>query len=165
MLNFGAVILICLTVICVVFFYVTVNQTKHRIDMSERIRLQKITEKRPTHHIDHDSLDTRCEICFGDIGSEVIKVCDCGRIFHLDCADATDECPYCRRKKETMTERNARKTKCPYCGRIVKDNICDCGAIIPNEDGTYVCKCGEIASLDSNGCRKCGSSVRFEINN
>lgn len=165
MVTLGAILLVCLTVICVVMLYVAANQSKHNIDVNDRNRLQKITDKKPTHFVDEGHLDSRCEICFGDIGNETIRVCDCGRTFHVDCADATDECPYCKRKKETMTERNAVKTVCPACGRLIEKNICDCGAIVPNPDGTYVCRCGESASIGSGGCGKCGSTITYDINN
>lgn len=163
MVSLAAVTLICLTFICIVMFYVAVNRSRYNIDVCDRNRLQKITDKRPSHFVDPEHLDTECEICFGDIGNEVIRVCDCGRTFHMDCVDATDECPYCKRKKETMTERNARKTICPVCGRVVERNICDCGVVIPNADGTYSCRCGETVSIYSDGCSKCGSTIRTEI--
>lgn len=165
MVTFGSVVLICLTVICCFLVLTAYRINMREITVKDRNRLQKIIEKNPSHYVEKDKIDTRCEICFGDIGNEIIRACSCGKTFHVDCSNATGECPYCKAKNESMTIRNAVKTVCPACGRIIENNICDCGLILPNRDGTYECRCGETMSVTDEKCHKCGSSLKVEIGN
>ena len=107
---------------------------------------------------DYDA-DVRCDICFDDIGDEMVSQCRCGMTFHLSCAEPTGQCPYCGTDfKDFLPPRPARHITCPRCGNLMNRNICECGTILPDPDGTFECRCGERVKAGEAMCRKCGGS-------
>jgi hypothetical protein len=42
-------------------------------------------------------------------------------------------------------------------------NICSCGTVIPDADGSFVCRCGERVSKGEGMCRRCGRTFRTEM--
>lgn len=101
--------------------------------------------------------DVRCDICFDDIGDEMVSQCKCGKTFHLTCAEPTGSCPYCGTEfKDFLPPRRARHITCPRCGEILNGNICSCGTIVPDADKTFECKCGERVHMNESMCRRCG---------
>ena len=106
--------------------------------------------------------DLRCEICFDDIGDEPVSQCGkCGKTFHLSCAEPTGECPYCgTRFEDFLPPRPPRHVTCPRCGNPMNGNICSCGTVIPDADGSFVCRCGERVSKGEGMCRRCGRTFR-----
>ena len=105
---------------------------------------------------DYDA-DVRCDICFDDIGDEMVSQCRCGMTFHLSCAEPTGQCPYCGTEfKDFLPPRPARHITCPRCGELMSGNICSCGTILPDPDGTFECRCGERVKAGEAMCRKCG---------
>lgn len=109
---------------------------------------------------DYDA-DSKCEICFDDIGDELVSRCKCGKTYHLTCAEPTGECPYCGESFNNFEEpREARRVSCPRCGNGISGNICSCGTVIPDMDSTFLCRCGERLSVNDGMCHRCGR--RFE---
>ena len=101
--------------------------------------------------------DVRCDICFDDIGDEMVSQCRCGKTYHLTCAEPTGTCPYCGADfKDFLPPREARHITCPRCGEIMHSNICSCGTVLPDPDGTFECRCGERMRISEAMCRKCG---------
>ena len=112
---------------------------------------------------DYDA-DSKCDICFDDIGEENVIECLCGKKFHFTCADLTGECPYCGRvAKDFLPPRKSRRVTCPRCGEPITGNICTCGIIIPDPDGTFECRCGERISVGESMCHKCGRGFSSRI--
>ncbi len=103
------------------------------------------------------SADVRCDICFDDIGDEEVSQCRCGKVFHRTCAEPTGECPYCGAPYGDFDPpRPARHITCPRCGNVMNGNICSCGTVLPDPDGTFLCRCGERLSVDDEMCHRCG---------
>lgn len=122
-----------------------------------RSKLTGKSKKKSTTFLDEGEDEKKCEICYGKIDNDSVAICSCGKIFHSACAKPTGSCPYCGEKYENMNVREPERTRCPVCGRFLKGNICSCGAIIPNKDNTFICKCGGIVDMDKPVCKKCGA--------
>ncbi|MCK9322829.1 MAG: hypothetical protein RBR05_04365 [Candidatus Methanomethylophilaceae archaeon] len=120
-------------------------------------KLNGIKSEKSTYFLDEGEDEKKCEICRGNIADDPIAICTCGKIFHDACAKPTDACPYCGAKYETMEIRDPIKTRCPICGRFVKGNICECGAVLPRKDETFICKCGNRVDMSKPVCKKCGA--------
>ena len=108
--------------------------------------------------------DVRCDICFDDIGEEEVSQCRCGKVFHLSCAEPTGECPYCGTPfRDFLPPRPARHITCPRCGNMMNGNICSCGTVLPDADGTFICGCGERLSVNDEVCHRCGMMFASRI--
>lgn len=120
--------------------------------------------KRSAYNTGDYHADQKCEICFDEIGDEMVSQCKCGKTYHLSCAEPTGECPYCGTHFEDfLPPREPRHVACPRCGNIVHGNICSCGTVIPDPDGTFVCRCGERIGKNEKMCRKCGRVFKTDI--
>lgn len=129
----------------------------------EKERQNRLINRKSTYFLDMNTIDAKCSICFGEIGKEQVSACSCGEVFHTSCAQLTGDCPYCKRSVFEMTVRESKRPRCPKCGRTLDGNICTCGTILPNKDGTFKCTCGEMLSVRDNSCPSCGTtfSSRF----
>lgn len=108
--------------------------------------------------------DMKCDICFDDIGSEQVSECTCGKVYHTSCAEPTGECPYCGAPYASFRDpRPPRHVTCPRCGEVMGGNICSCGTVIPDSDGTFLCRCGDRASVDDAICRRCGRTFGSSV--
>lgn len=163
MISAVTVVLLILTVAAVAVLLHSLIKNKPFVAESKKKIRKKSETLEPTVFVDEKTIDKNCEICFGKIGSEMVRVCKCGKTFHIDCSDTTGECPYCRTKIDAMTERNSLKTTCPACGRNVEKNVCKCGVVIPKKDGSFECVCGENLSVKDKKCPSCGATFETEI--
>lgn len=148
-------------VLCVTF--VALFLVSFTIIKKERIKASKrgYSPIKPTHFLDKSAVDTRCDICFGELEERTVVVCDCGRTFHRDCVEMTKECPYCKTPYDEMKERNIKRGKCPYCGSRLEGNICpNCDTVVPWKDGTFRCECGHEMYITDHECSRCGA--KFE---
>ena len=108
--------------------------------------------------------DMKCDICFDDIRDETVSQCRCGKTFHHSCAEPTGECPYCGSPFSSFEPpREPRRITCPRCGGHMSGNICGCGTVIPDRDGTFLCRCGERLSSDEDMCRRCGRTYASTV--
>ena len=118
---------------------------------------RKLNSKKSAYTTADYRADVRCDICFDDIGEEDVSQCRCGKVFHLSCAEPTGECPYCGAPfKDFLPPRPARHITCPRCGNVMNGNICSCGTVLPDADGTFLCRCGERLSVNDEVCHRCG---------
>lgn len=132
------------------FSYIT---SKYRL----KEKITSLNSGSSTKKIDIGEEEKTCEICLGKIGDESVAACGCGRIYHDACARPTGSCPYCSASYESMDVRDPVRNRCPVCGRYVKGNICACGAVIPRNDGTFICSCGNTIDDRKPVCNKCGA--------
>lgn len=124
------------------------------------------TEKKPTYFLDEGEDGKKCEICYGAINDDPVAKCKCGKIFHDACAKPTGACPYCKAEYSTMEVRDPIRSRCPVCGRFMKGNVCECGAVLPRKDDTFLCTCGNRVDANRPVCKKCGAvyeSVKMQI--
>lgn len=146
-------IIISIGVITMVFYV--------QIRITNKLKLAGVFGKgksrKTTYFLDEGEDEKRCEICHGKIENEELAVCKCGKLFHRVCAEPTGTCPYCGTKFEEMTIREPERTRCPVCGRFVKGNICECGAVLPRKDNTFLCSCGNRVDVNKPVCKKCGA--------
>ncbi len=118
---------------------------------------RELYSKRSAYTVADYAADVRCDICFDDIGDEEVSQCRCGKVFHRTCAEPTGECPYCGTPYSGfLPPRPARHITCPRCGNVMNGNICSCGTVLPDPDGTFLCRCGERVSVDEEMCHRCG---------
>lgn len=113
--------------------------------------------RKPTHFLDVNEVDDKCDICFGKLEDGDVVECGCGKVFHIECVDLTEECPYCRCSPGEMTERRLKRGICPKCGSRIEDNICSCGIVMPWKDGTFRCACGHEMYIGDTECPRCGA--------
>ena len=126
----------------------------------------KMGSKRSAFSTEDYHADGACDICFDSIGDEPVSQCRCGKTFHLSCAEPTGECPYCGTPfSEFIPPRPARHVTCPRCGNPVEGNICSCGTVIPDGDGTFLCGCGERLSVSESICHRCGRMYESRVVN
>lgn len=119
--------------------------------------------RKPTHFLDMDTVDAKCDICFGKVEEDTVKECSCGKVFHNDCIDGTGECPYCKAASNNMTERDSRKGECYACHEQLDGNICpSCNTVTPWKDGTFRCICGHEMHFSNDKCSKCGATYRYD---
>jgi hypothetical protein len=135
------------------------NKDRVRLDNSRKNRL--ISEK-STYFLDTRKVDGKCDICFGDIGADRVAACQCGKTFHLSCAEMTAVCPYCEAPLREMETRDAMRPICPGCGKPFSGGVCSCGAVLPDRDGTFECVCGNKISIDDRSCKVCGAAYASE---
>ena len=110
-----------------------------------------------------DTVDAKCDICFGKVEEDTVKECSCGKVFHNDCIDGTGECPYCKAASNSMTERDSRKGECYACHEQLDGNICpSCNTVTPWKDGTFRCICGHEMHFSNDKCSKCGATYRYD---
>lgn len=163
MISVLSIVLIVLTAVCVIFLMFTIQRDRKMIEAKDKSRIEKIISQKSSLYVDENYIDKNCEICFGKIGREMVRSCTCGKTFHVDCANTTGECPYCKLKVDGMELRSSRKTMCPDCGREIEKNICKCGLVMPKKDGTFECLCGKILSVKTKKCDECGATFKTEI--
>ena len=125
---------------------------------------ESLTKTESAYTVEDYGADIRCDICFDDIGDERVSQCKCGKVFHLSCAEPTGECPYCGTPFSDFEEpREPRHVTCPRCGERMTSNICSCGTVVPDADGTFECGCGERIGIGEHMCRKCGRMYEKRI--
>lgn len=135
---------------------------KETMDSEDR----KLDDMRSAYTTADYRADMRCDICFDDIGDEKVSECRCGKVYHLSCAEPTGSCPYCGTPfEEFLPPREPRHITCPRCGNFMSGNICACGTVIPDSDGTFECACGERILASENICRRCGRMYGRQIAN
>ena len=145
-------IVTCLALTCAVSIFHVINIGRRIAKDKDEVR-GRISEYTTADY----QADVRCDICFDDIGDELVSQCRCGKTFHLTCAEPTGQCPYCGAEfKDFLPPRPARHITCPRCGELMNGNICECGTILPDPDGTFECRCGERVHAGEAMCRKCG---------
>lgn len=110
-----------------------------------------------TYFLDDSDSEKKCAICLGQIKTEAVAECSCGKLFHDSCADPTKICPYCGKSYTTMKIREPNRVRCPVCGRFLSGGMCACGAIFAKRDDTIVCSCGNIVDCSRPLCGKCGA--------
>jgi hypothetical protein len=147
-------IIIALIAIIAIVFYLQICVTKKFKD--EGILNPGVSE-RTTYFLDEGEDERRCDICYGVIENEEVAICGCGKLFHRACAEPTDICPYCGMRYSEMEVREPRRARCPVCGRFVRGSICECGAVLPRRDRTFLCSCGNRVDVSKPVCRQCGA--------
>lgn len=100
--------------------------------------------------------DSQCSICFGELDEDEVHECVCAAVSHVSCAELTGSCPYCQRPYDPDGVRARKLLRCPSCGERMPGYSCDCGTVVPNHDGTFVCPCGEDLRTSSGSCPSCG---------
>ncbi len=152
-LSYLGLIIILLGVITIVMYL--------QIRTANKMKLRKKNfqnrSTKTTYFLDEGEDNKKCEICYGEINNEDVAVCKCGKIFHKACAEPTNTCPYCSTTFDQMDVRQPERTRCPICGRYVKGNICECGAVLPRKDNTFLCSCGNRVDVNKPVCKKCGA--------
>ena len=122
----------------------------------------RLAEKKSTDFLDKNVVDDACDICFGEFENGRVAVCKCGMKFHEECAELTEECPYCKMSYKDMTLREIRRPHCPYCGKMVEKNVCpSCGTVYPNRDMRFECVCGSTVFAGDGYCKDCGAVYEF----
>ncbi|MDR1690468.1 MAG: hypothetical protein LBR42_01315 [Candidatus Methanoplasma sp.] len=157
-----AIVVLLVIAIAIVFIIQGYLEAKYNL----RGRLTGKSKKKSTTFLDEGEDEKKCDICYGKIDADPIAKCACGKMFHDACAKPTGSCPYCGAGYGSMEVREPERTRCPVCGRFMKGSICDCGAVIPKKDETFVCKCGGTVDTDKPVCKKCGAvyeSVTMKI--
>lgn len=124
---------------------------------------ERIVGVKSTYFLDTARNERQCEICFGNVDDESVLECSCGRIFHISCAKLTRECPYCKTPYSEMRDDTAAIAKCPSCGKLIIDNVCTCGTVLPNRDDSFKCVCGSRISTSETECPSCGAEYRSEV--
>ena len=123
---------------------------------------KRLAEKKSTEFLDRNKVDDTCDICFGEFGNEEILECSCGMRFHRECAEMTQECPYCKEPPENMEARWVRRPVCPNCGETLEKNVCPhCRTILPNRDMRFECECGSTVYAGDGYCKDCGAEFEF----
>jgi hypothetical protein len=158
-----AYILALISILTMVLFFYAIRTIEHYDHNISNTRDDKIIGKKSTYFLDNTETDKQCEICFGRVNDEPILECSCGRFFHVSCAKLTKECPYCKGPYSDMRDRAATIIRCPSCGKLVIDNICTCGTVLPNKDNSFKCICGSQMDTSKTECPKCGAEYRSEI--
>lgn len=130
---------------------------KRNSDMYLSKRSHRLDTVKSTYFLDEGKCDNICGICFGEFEEYTLCQCKCGKVFHTDCMEMTQQCPYCKTEAPMMQTRPVRKPLCPACGKPIKDNICECGTVLPNKDKTFKCICGATILIYDEECPKCGS--------
>lgn len=147
--------MIILLVVVIAIVFVLQGYIMSKYDINNKL-LGK-SRKESTTFLDGGEDEMKCEICYGKIDSDPLAECTCGKIFHDACARPTGSCPYCGAAYEGMNVREPERVRCPVCGRFMKGSICECGAVIPKKDETFVCKCGNVVDSQKPVCKKCGA--------
>lgn len=146
-------IVILLGVIAIIFYI--------QVSITSKLKIKSLLNKKgargTTYFLDEGEDEKKCDICYGKIENEELAVCKCGRLFHRACAEPTGSCPYCGTPFSEMGVREPQKARCPVCGRFVTGSICECGAVLPRKDNTFLCSCGNRVDVNKPVCRKCGA--------
>ena len=146
----------------VISFYAVMTIRRRDLDL-RNIHDDRIARTKSTYFLDSAKSKRQCEICFGNVDDESILECSCGRIFHVSCARLTKECPYCKSPYSDMRDETAAIAKCPSCGKLVIDNVCACGTVLPNKDNSFKCVCGSQMTTSETECSACGAEYRSEV--
>ena len=157
--TYALALLFAVAVIAIGYCAVSLRREgKGYSEMAER----RLSENKSTDFLDRDKVDDTCDICFGKFEEGSVAVCGCGMRFHRECAELTEECPYCKGAFEDMTVREIRRPVCPVCGRTVEKNVCpECKTVIPNKDMTFECVCGSKVYAGDGYCKDCGAVYKF----
>jgi len=147
--------LIFILLIVVAMVFVMQVKVTRKYKLNERITGGAPRES--TYFLDEGEDEKKCEICYGKIESDTIAECKCGKVFHDACAAPTGSCPYCGTIYAQMTKREPVRARCPVCGRYVKGGMCECGAVLPRKDDTFLCSCGNRVDASKPVCKKCGA--------
>lgn len=147
----------------IVAYYVKkLSKVKEEYEKEHDKRLTKLSS---TDFLDEPEADETCEICFGTFEEGDVSVCECGKKFHRDCVEITDECPYCHTGPDRMTVRPILRLTCMACGKVLSNSICECGTIHLRKDRTFECECGEnvfVNDINENSkCPKCGLKYKL----
>lgn len=144
--------LVAIVTIALIFRISSTNSSLFQIDSDGK------NSGKTTYFLDEGEDEKKCEICYGRIGEENIATCTCGRTFHDACAKPTGTCPYCGCGYDAMDVRKPLRARCPICGRFVSGSICECGAVLPRKDNTFLCSCGNRVDVGKPVCKKCGAA-------
>lgn len=147
-------LIIVLIAVIAIVFYAQIRVTK-KSDEDGALGLGG--SRKTTYFLDEGEDEKKCDICYGRIENEDVAVCRCGRLFHRACAEPTEICPYCNTGFKDMEVREPQRARCPVCGRFIKGSICECGAVLPRKDKTFLCSCGNRVDLGKPVCKKCGA--------
>ena len=149
------VIVICLTGYTAIVLQI--RGSEYRLSADRRLM-----EKKSTEFLDRNKVDDTCDICFGEFENGRVYECKCGMRFHDECAEMTGECPYCKRKIDSMEVREIRRARCPCCHEIVEKNVCSrCNTVLPNKDMRFECMCGSTVYAGDGYCKDCGATFEF----
>lgn len=108
-------------------------------------------------------LDARqCDICFGNTQNSLIVKCSCDKIFHADCAQQTNVCPYCGTPYSKMIPIKSEVRKCVLCNRLLTSDICECGTVDLRNENSFTCLCGSKIDVDTSECPYCGAEYGWE---
>ena len=166
MVNWYTIIL-ALSMLAIAWFFGRTLRGYRKDSETYRIRRSKrLDTVRSTYFLDVGECDSMCGICFGEYEDYTLYECNCGRTFHIECAELTKQCPYCGSGPDSMTMRPVKRAICPVCGKAVRDNVCSCGTVLPNKDRTFKCACGAPMLLNESECRKCGAlyAPKYRVN-
>lgn len=147
-------LIIILLGVVAILLYVQVSVTSR---LKIKSNLNKTGTRDSTYFLDEGEDEKKCEICYGKIESEEVAICKCGKLFHRACAEPTKSCPYCGTPFTDMEIREPNRARCPACGRFINGSICECGAVLPRKDNTFLCSCGNRVDVNKPVCRKCGA--------
>ncbi len=147
--------MIILLVVAIAIVVVLQGYMTSKYDLKNKLKGR--SGEKSTTFLDGGEDETKCEICYGKIGSDPLAECSCGKVFHDACARPTGSCPYCGKDYGTMEIREPERSRCPICGRFLSGSICDCGAVFPRKDETFICKCGNAVDSNKPVCKKCGA--------
>lgn len=161
MISAYSIVLALVAVLICALVRTSVVRLRRSEEDHRKERCRRLSSHESTHFLDAESYDTVCDICFGEYENGDVAVCSCGKRFHRECAELTEECPYCGSPLGTMKFREIERPACPACGRPLKGNICECGTVCPDKDMTFVCECGERIAASDCRCPKCGSEYGF----
>lgn len=158
-------ITIILALAALVFAWLTGRTMVRLLDRTDALARrynERLSENTSTEFLDRRAVDDNCDICFGEFKNGDVAVCTCGMKFHKECAEMTEECPYCKSRFGTMSTRAIIRPICPGCGALLEKSICPrCGTVLPNKDMTFRCICGEIMLAADRVCGTCGAEYEF----
>ncbi len=148
--------------LALVLIFIRASALRREADEYRMKSKKRLAERKSTEFLDRNKVDDTCDICFGEFGNEEILECGCGMRFHTECAELTQECPYCKTAPADMTARHVRRPLCPNCGEVLEKNVCPrCGTILPNRDMRFECVCGSTVYAGDGYCRDCGAEFDF----
>ncbi len=162
MISAITIVLALLFGLLLVLIYFSSSSLGRRAEEHRSKIERRLAERKSTEFLDRNKVDDACDICFGEFGEEDISVCKCGMRFHKECAELTQECPYCRTQFSAMETRMVIRPRCPNCGEIIEKNICShCGTVLPNRDMRFECECGNTVYAGDGYCKECGAEFEF----
>lgn len=157
MITWASILLAVAAILLIALLAKSVKGLINGSKSNEKIRQVNLKKNKTTYFLEDYMKDEQCSLCFGELEEPTLTECACGHVFHNECAELTGECPYCKATKEVMVQRPIRIPKCPKCGKDITGNICECGTVLPNPDGTFKCMCGTTVCVEDDVCKKCGA--------